>query len=158
VNPLPYEEVHTVLDGVEGKGHYVGTYLAWGVNSSGWWGEEEMEFYLDGEEWPTICGTGLEDYFCASYDFEVEGAYVPFSTPYSGMQLFSPTAATAPKPGLGCTAGTLWTQSGLKEGDSAGAGVAEKRPLPALTGRHCLVSGNAVQPPEALATAGIPGD
>lgn len=90
VNPLPYKEVYTVLDGVEGKGHYVGTYLAWGVNSGGWWGEGEMKFYLDGEEWPTICGTGLEDYFCASYDFEVEGAYVPFSTPYSGMQLLKP--------------------------------------------------------------------
>ena len=90
VNPLPYKEVYTVLDGIEGKGHYVGTYLAWGVNSSGWWGEGEMKFYLDGEEWPTICGTGLEDYFCGSYNFDAGGAYVPFTTPYSGMQILKP--------------------------------------------------------------------
>ena len=37
-NPLKYKEVHTVLDNVSGKGHYVGTYLAWGVNNSNWWG------------------------------------------------------------------------------------------------------------------------
>ena len=37
-NPLPYGEDHTLLDGVEGQGHYVGTYIAWGVNSNGWWG------------------------------------------------------------------------------------------------------------------------
>ncbi|HWV23000.1 MAG TPA: glycoside hydrolase family 172 protein, partial [Thermomicrobiales bacterium] len=32
-NPLPYKEVHTLLDGVRGQGHYVGTYIAWGVNN-----------------------------------------------------------------------------------------------------------------------------
>ena len=90
VNPLPYKEVYTVLDGVEGKGHYVGTYMIWGVNSNGWWGEGEMKFYLDGEEHPTICGTGLEDYFCGSYDFDINGSYVPFSTPYSGLQVVRP--------------------------------------------------------------------
>ncbi len=45
-NPLAYEEVHTLLAGVRGQGHYVGTYLAWGVNSSGWWGEGEIKFYF----------------------------------------------------------------------------------------------------------------
>ncbi len=85
VNPLPYKEVYTLLDGVEGQGHYVGTYLAWGVNNAGWWGEGEMKFYLDGDEWPTICGTGLEDYFGGSYNFDVGGQYIPFSTPYSGL-------------------------------------------------------------------------
>jgi hypothetical protein len=29
VNPLPYKEVYTILDGVTGQGHYVGTYMAW---------------------------------------------------------------------------------------------------------------------------------
>ena len=49
---------------MRGQGHYVGTYLAWGVNSSGWWGEGEVKFYFDGDrDWPTICGTGTEDYF-----------------------------------------------------------------------------------------------
>jgi hypothetical protein len=85
VNPLPFKEVYTILDGVQGRGHYVGTYLAWGVHSTGWWGEGELKFYLDGDEWPTICGTGLEDYFGGSYNFDVNGRYTPFCTPYSGL-------------------------------------------------------------------------
>ncbi len=53
------------------KGHYVGTYMAWGVNSNGWWGEGEIKFYLDGDrDFPTINGTGTEDYFGGSYNFE----------------------------------------------------------------------------------------
>ncbi len=44
-NPLPYKDVYTILDGVQGKGHYVGTYLAWGVNNTGWWGEGEIKFF-----------------------------------------------------------------------------------------------------------------
>jgi hypothetical protein len=84
-NPLPYKEVYTILDGVKGRGHYVGTYIAWGVHSNGWWGEGELKFYIDGDQWPTICGTGLEDYFCGSYNFDVNGKYVPFTTPYSGL-------------------------------------------------------------------------
>lgn len=38
-NPVSYEEAHTLLGGVKGVGHYVGAYLAWGVNNNGWWGE-----------------------------------------------------------------------------------------------------------------------
>ena len=55
----------------EVKGHYVGTYIAWGSHNSGWWGEGEIKFYLDGDgHIPTICGTGTEDYFCGSYNFD----------------------------------------------------------------------------------------
>jgi hypothetical protein len=89
INPLPYKEVYTILDNVEGQGQYVGTYLAWGVNNNGWWGEGELKVYLDGDkEFPTICGTGLEDYFCASYNFEVKepaNKYQEFTTPYTGL-------------------------------------------------------------------------
>ncbi len=89
VNPLPYREVYTILDGVRGKGHYVGTYMAWGVNNTGWWGEGEIKFFLDGDDaFPTICGTGTEDYFCGSYNFDVgkeNGGYREFTTPYSGL-------------------------------------------------------------------------
>jgi len=88
VNPLPYKDVVTIVDGVKGRGHYVGTYMAWGVNNRGWWGEGEIKFYMDGDsEWPTICGTGTEDYFCGSYDFEnqVTHEYEEFTTPYAGL-------------------------------------------------------------------------
>jgi hypothetical protein len=88
-NPLPYKEVYTLLDGVRGRGQYVGTYMAWGVNNSGWWGEGEIKFYLDGDdEFPTICGTGTEDYFCGSYNFDLgkdNGGYREFTTPYAGL-------------------------------------------------------------------------
>ena len=93
-NPLPYKAVYTILDNVKGKGHYVGTYMAWGVNNNGWWGEGEIKFFMDGDkEFPTICGTGTEDYFCGSYDFEdpyTHDCYVPFSSPYTGLQVLVP--------------------------------------------------------------------
>jgi hypothetical protein len=88
VNPLPYGEVYTILDGIEGHGQYVGTYMAWGSNSSGWWGEGEIKFYIDGDrEFCTVCGTGTEDYFCGSYDFlsRERDRYQEFTTPYSGL-------------------------------------------------------------------------
>ncbi|MBD3373412.1 DUF2961 domain-containing protein [candidate division KSB1 bacterium] len=88
VNPLPYKSVYTILEGVKGWGHYVGTYMTWGVNNNGWWGEGEIKFFLDGDkEFPTICGTGVEDYFCGSYGFENKktNQYQEFTTPYAGM-------------------------------------------------------------------------
>ena len=85
VNPLPYKDVYTILDNVKGRGQYVGTYLYWGVNNNGWWGEGEIKCFIDGdEEFPTICGTGTEDYFCGAYNFDVNG-YREYTTPYTGM-------------------------------------------------------------------------
>jgi len=100
VNPLPYKEVYTLLDNVKGQGQYVGTYMCWGSNNCGWWGEGEFKFFIDGDsDYPTICGTGTEDYFCGSYNFEKisyerksvemekikERRYQVFSSPYSGL-------------------------------------------------------------------------
>jgi hypothetical protein len=88
VNPLPYKQVYTILDNVRGQGQFVGTYMAWGVNNTGWWGEGEIKFYLDGDtDYPTIAGTGTEDYFCGSYNFENQTThqYQEFTTPYSGL-------------------------------------------------------------------------
>ncbi|WP_246132380.1 glycoside hydrolase family 172 protein [Paenibacillus hemerocallicola] len=86
-NPLPYKEVHTLLDGVIGQGHYVGTYLAWQSNNSGWFGEGEIKFYMDGDdEFPTLCGTGTEDYFGGAWNWEhPKGEYGTYSTPFLGM-------------------------------------------------------------------------
>ncbi len=87
-NPLPYKDVYTLLDGVKGWGHYVGTYMAWGVNNTGWWGEGEIKFFLDDDgKFATIVGTGTEDYFCGSYNFENKDKkqYQEFTTPYSGL-------------------------------------------------------------------------
>ncbi|MCA9835477.1 MAG: DUF2961 domain-containing protein [Trueperaceae bacterium] len=94
VNPLPYKGVYTLAEGIRGQGHYVGTYIAWGVNNSGWWGEGEIKFYIDDDDdFPTICGTGTEDYFCGSYNFEnkEKAEYEAFSTPYAGLhQILKP--------------------------------------------------------------------
>jgi hypothetical protein len=92
-NPLPYKTDYVIVDGIDGRGHYVGTYMAWGVNNSGWWGEGEIKFFIDGDDaFPTICGTGTEDYFCGAYDFDPgvldeqeQPRYQEFTTPYSGL-------------------------------------------------------------------------
>lgn len=94
-NPLPYKTDFVLVDGIKGKGQYVGTYLAIGVHNNGWWGEGEIKFFMDGDtEFPTINGTGTEDYFCGSYDFDThtknaagveEVGYTEFCSPYAGM-------------------------------------------------------------------------
>ena len=90
----------TILDGVKGRGQYVGTYLAWEVRSPGWWGEGEIKFFMDGDKtFPTICGTGTEDYFCGSYNFENQETkkYQTFSTPYAGLaQVLPPDVVYQP--------------------------------------------------------------
>ena len=84
----PYNETSdfTLIDGVKGKGQYVGVYLAWGLRNNGWWGEGEIKFFIDGDkDYPTICGTGTEDYFCGSYNFDRNGRFTEFCTPYTGL-------------------------------------------------------------------------
>ena len=83
---------HVLVDGVAGRGVFVGTYLAWSAFSSGWWGEGEVKFYLDGDgELPTISSTGTEDYFGGAWCFYRDRANdrreQEFSTPYLGMPL-----------------------------------------------------------------------
>jgi hypothetical protein len=95
INPVPYKSVYTLLDGIKGRGQYVGTYMAIGVHNNGWWGEGEIKFYMDGDtKFPTINGTGTEDYFGGSYDFDThtknaagvsESNYTTFTSPYSGL-------------------------------------------------------------------------
>ena len=86
-NPLADRQAHPILDGVRGAGHFAGAYLAWGSNSPGWWGEGEVKFYLDGDdEFPTICGTGTEDYFGGAWNFDVPpDGYRTYTTPYLGL-------------------------------------------------------------------------
>ena len=71
---------HVILDGVRGEGAYVGTYLAWNPFSTGWWGEGEVKFYMDGDtDHPTICDTGTEDYFGGAWNFGASGQLAPRS-------------------------------------------------------------------------------
>lgn len=86
-NPVPRGSVHTILDSAIGRGSYVGTYMAVGVNSPGWWGEGEVKVFIDeDEEFPTICGAGTEDYFGGAWDFDVPGSgYTTFTSNYLGF-------------------------------------------------------------------------
>jgi len=85
---------YAILDSVEGRGQYIGTYIALTTLERYWWGEGEVKFYLDGdEEFPTICGTGLEDYFGGAWSFAsqqngrtVENTYC---TPFMGYPFYS---------------------------------------------------------------------
>ncbi len=60
---------HIILADVKGTGKYVGTVIAWEQLSNGWWGEGEVKFFIDGEENPSICYTGTEDYFGGAWGF-----------------------------------------------------------------------------------------
>jgi hypothetical protein len=86
-NPLLAMEDHVIIDNINGNGHYVGTAMFVGLNgANNWWGEGEIKFFIDGDlQYPTICGTGTEDYFGGAYDWDVDGKYVTYTTPYLGM-------------------------------------------------------------------------
>ncbi len=91
-NPVPFKEDYIIVDGIRGRGHYVGTYVAHGTKQPGWFGEGEVKFFIDGDGmFPTICGTGEEDYFNGSYGYRETQAkdgrylYTDFTTPYSGF-------------------------------------------------------------------------
>lgn len=46
-----------------GQGHYAGCNLSILQTAMGWWGEGDDMIYVDGEEFPSLYGTGSEDYF-----------------------------------------------------------------------------------------------
>jgi len=84
-NPLPYKQDYVILEGVKGHGQYVGTYMAWQQNSQGWWGEGEFKAFIDGDtDFPTLCGTGTEDYFGGAWGFGSN-----FTAPFMGYPLGS---------------------------------------------------------------------
>jgi len=84
---------HVILEGIKGKGHYVGTFLAWTQMSNGWWGEGEIKFFMDGDtDFPTICGTGTEDYFGGAWCFGET-----YSTPFLGYPLWRKEPGEVPK-------------------------------------------------------------
>ena len=97
--------LYTLVDGIKGKGQYVGTYMSWMVRNSTWWGEGEIKFYMDGDAaFPTINGTGTEDYFCGSYNFENGRThqYEAFSTAYAGLhQVLKPDGLYKSQQGFG---------------------------------------------------------
>jgi len=81
-NPLIYMDDYLIIDGIKGKGHYVGTQMCWQQNSGGWWGEGEFKAFIDGDtEFPSYCTTGTEDYFGGAWCF-----WDNYSAPFLGYQ------------------------------------------------------------------------
>ncbi|MBL8963728.1 MAG: DUF2961 domain-containing protein [Phycisphaeraceae bacterium] len=97
---------HTILDGVRGRGHYVGTSLVWAQLSTWWWGEGEVKFFIDGDppDGPTICGTGTEDYFGGAWGFVMDHGRdltpTTYSTAFLGytQAVFGSAAKIGPRP------------------------------------------------------------
>ncbi|MBF4567698.1 DUF2961 domain-containing protein [Plantibacter sp. VKM Ac-2880] len=94
-------EDHTIVDGITGRGRYLGTYIGVAALSRFWWGEGEVKFFLDGDtDLPTLCSTGLEDYAGGAWAFQdalrrdPEPRPIPFSAPYCGYPFFSTTDVT----------------------------------------------------------------
>lgn len=65
-NPVELCKDYTILSKSGGEGRFLG--FCMGVNTNplyetSWFGEGELKVYLDGDgEFPTLCGTGTEDY------------------------------------------------------------------------------------------------
>ncbi|MBN1346622.1 MAG: DUF2961 domain-containing protein [Phycisphaerae bacterium] len=67
---------------LQGRGHYVGTVLSVRNMYHGWFGEGDDRFFIDGEEEPSLRGTGTEDYFGDAWGFRV------FCRPYHGVSIW----------------------------------------------------------------------
>jgi hypothetical protein len=76
-NPTRLQQDFELLPQVSGRGRYLGTNIGVIVNQktyfNTWWGEGEVKIYLDGDrEFPTLSGTGTEDYVGTAWG---QGAY-----------------------------------------------------------------------------------
>jgi len=76
--PVEQGKDYVILD-TQGKGHFVGAVLAVRTRSPAWFGEGDEKIYIDGEEKPSIWGTGTEDYFLSAWGLK------RCSTPYFGV-------------------------------------------------------------------------
>ena len=70
-NPTTTKNDFEIMPKREGKGRFIGAVLGVRTLHPGWWGEGEVKFYMDGDkEFPTICGTGTEDWIGLSYGLQ----------------------------------------------------------------------------------------
>ncbi|MGQ9591556.1 MAG: glycoside hydrolase family 172 protein [Planctomycetota bacterium] len=79
--PCRSGEDYLILD-AEGEGVYAGTVLSVQADEDSWFGEGDDRFYVDGEEEPSLRGTGTEDYFSDAWGFR------QFDHPFYGVSLW----------------------------------------------------------------------
>ena len=82
-NPTVQRRDFVITEGLQGPGRFLGCNVGVRIIDAGaWYGEGEVKVYRDGDdEYPTICGTGLEDYVGSAWGM---GAH---SAPYGGAPL-----------------------------------------------------------------------
>ncbi|MCP5523640.1 MAG: DUF2961 domain-containing protein [Verrucomicrobiales bacterium] len=81
-NPTTLKQDFELLPARKGKGRFIGSVMGIRALAGNWWGEGEIKVYLDGDqEFPTICGTGSEDYVGLSWGIQ----QTPFR--YNGCSL-----------------------------------------------------------------------
>ena len=81
--PVPAFTPYTLAD-LRGTGHYVGTVFSLQSSMASWLGEADDRFYIDGEEIPSMVGTGLEDYFTDAWNLRL------FTNPRAGVSIYEP--------------------------------------------------------------------
>ena len=88
-HPVQKGRSYTVVDGIRGRGQFLGITLAAGMNGNNTcWVEGEARMYIDDDAYPSIHYTGTEDYFTGSYGFGNDihiRRYQTFSGLYSGL-------------------------------------------------------------------------
>lgn len=88
-HPVQKGRSYTVADGIQGRGRFLGMTLATGLNGHNTcWAEGEVKMFIDGEAYPSLNYTGIEDYFGGSYAFGNDIAikqYQTYSAPYVGL-------------------------------------------------------------------------
>ncbi|MGD9109754.1 MAG: DUF2961 domain-containing protein, partial [Phycisphaerales bacterium] len=88
-NPTTRKKDFEILPLRKGAGRYIGCVLGARILEPDWWGEGEVKIYLDGDKYfPTICGTGTEDYIGQSWGLQ-DATYLYGGTPLRRDKLFS---------------------------------------------------------------------
>ena len=69
-NPTTLGKDFMILPQIKGKGKFIGSNIGVITDKSniGWWGEGEAKIFLDDDDkYPTLCGTGTEDYISTGW-------------------------------------------------------------------------------------------
>lgn len=70
-NPTRKAQDFTLLEKRQGRGRYLGTVIGVRPSDDNWWGEGEMKAFIDGDQdFPTINGSGAEDYVGLSWGLQ----------------------------------------------------------------------------------------
>lgn len=89
-NPTTPRRDFVIAEGLKGPGRFLGCSVGIRVlDKARWYGEGEVKIYKDGDkDFPTVCGTGLEDYAGSAWGLG------PHHAPYSGSPLHVPPPST----------------------------------------------------------------